>query len=57
MKNVVFRDIEEQFVPHRRYVSATEPSRLMLYQICGFAAVAIKNAVFWDVTQYDSCMD
>jgi hypothetical protein len=34
MKNVVFWHIKTQFVPHRRhYVSATEPSRLMLCKI------------------------
>jgi hypothetical protein len=32
------------------YVSATESSRLKL-----FTAVAIKNAVFWDVTLCDFC--
>jgi hypothetical protein len=30
MKNVVFWDIETQFVPHRRHVSVTETSRLIL---------------------------
>jgi hypothetical protein len=34
MKNAVFWDIKTQFVPHRRhYVSATEPSPLMLCKI------------------------
>jgi hypothetical protein len=37
MKNVVFWDIKSQFVLHRRhYVSATEPSQLMLCKICCF---------------------
>jgi hypothetical protein len=37
MKNVVFRDIKTQFVPHRRqYFSATEPNLLMLCKIRGF---------------------
>jgi hypothetical protein len=37
IKNVVFWDIKTKFVPHRKYyVSATEPSRLMLCKICGF---------------------
>jgi hypothetical protein len=37
IKNVVFRDIKAQFVPHRKhYVSATKPSRLMLCKICGY---------------------
>jgi hypothetical protein len=35
-KNVVFWDIETQFVLYRRYVSATESSRLMLCKISGF---------------------
>jgi hypothetical protein len=30
MKNFVFWDIKTQFVPHRRYVSATESSQLMI---------------------------
>jgi hypothetical protein len=33
MKNAVFWDIETQFVPHRRYVSATESSRVMPCEI------------------------
>jgi hypothetical protein len=33
MKNAVFRDIKSQFVPHRKYASATEPSRFMLRKI------------------------
>jgi hypothetical protein len=37
MENVVFWDIEPEFVPHRRhYVSASEPSRLMLCKIWDF---------------------
>jgi hypothetical protein len=37
MKNAVFWDIKTQFVPHmEHYVSATEPSRLMLRMILGF---------------------
>jgi hypothetical protein len=38
MKNAVFWDTKTQFVPHRKthYVSATEPSRLMLCTIWGF---------------------
>jgi hypothetical protein len=37
IKNAVFRDIKTQFVPHRKqYVSATEPSPLMLCKIWGF---------------------
>jgi hypothetical protein len=34
MKNAVFWDIKAQVVPYRRhYVSATEPSQLMLYKV------------------------
>jgi hypothetical protein len=34
LKNAVFCNIKAQFVPHRRhYVSATEPSRLILCKI------------------------
>jgi hypothetical protein len=37
MKNAVFWAIEIQFVPHRKhYISATEPSQLMLCKILGF---------------------
>jgi hypothetical protein len=35
MKDAVFWNIKAKFVPHRKYVSATEPSRLMLCQIKG----------------------
>jgi hypothetical protein len=34
MKNAVFWDIKNLFVPHRK--DATEPSQLMLYKISGF---------------------
>jgi hypothetical protein len=37
MNNDVFWDIKAQFIPHRRYyVSATEPSRLILYKVSCF---------------------
>jgi hypothetical protein len=40
MKNEVFWDRKTQFVPHRRhYVSATEPTRLMLCKVWGFHGV------------------
>jgi hypothetical protein len=36
MKNAVFCDIKTQFLPHKKhYLSATEPSRLMLCKIFG----------------------
>jgi hypothetical protein len=31
MKNVVFWDIKNQFVPHRKHISATESRPLMLW--------------------------
>jgi hypothetical protein len=37
------------------YVTATEPSRLMLCKIEVFTVMTIKNAVFWDVTPRGSC--
>jgi hypothetical protein len=42
MKNIVFWDIETQFVPHKKHhVSATEPTRLM---VCGeTVAVCCEN--------------
>jgi hypothetical protein len=37
MKNAVFWNIKAHFIPHRKqYVSATEPSRVILCEICGF---------------------
>jgi hypothetical protein len=37
MQNAVFWDKKIQFVPHRKhYISATEPSRLMLCKVSGF---------------------
>jgi hypothetical protein len=36
MKNADFWDIKILFVPHRKHVSATELSLLMLYKIWGF---------------------
>jgi hypothetical protein len=51
MKNAVFWDIKAQFVLQRKhYISAREPSRLMLCKIRFFTAVIMKNAVFRDVT-------
>jgi hypothetical protein len=55
MKNVVFWDIETQFVLHRRHI--TSP----LQRLAGkwyvrfevFTAVTMKNAVFWNIkTQF-----
>jgi hypothetical protein len=37
------------------YFSATGPSRLMLCKIWVFTAVAMMNAVFWDVSPCGSC--
>jgi hypothetical protein len=47
MKIDIFWNKRTQFVPQRKYVSATEPSRLMLcvrFEV--FTAVTMKNAVF-----------
>jgi hypothetical protein len=54
MKNVVFCDIQAQFVPHRKHcVSVTDPSRLLLLRFGVFKAVTMKNTVFWDIrTQF-----
>jgi hypothetical protein len=41
MKNVVFWDIKPKLLPHRKHVSATDPSRFEV-----FAAVTMKKAVF-----------
>jgi hypothetical protein len=50
MKNAVFCDIKTHFLPHRKhYVSATEPSRLMIVRFEVFAAVTMRNAFFLDV--------
>jgi hypothetical protein len=37
------------------YVSATEPSRLMLCKIEVFTVMTVNNVVFWDVTPCGSC--
>jgi hypothetical protein len=47
MKNFFFWDIKTQFIPHRRHISAAEPSRLMLCKV--FTAVTMKHAVFRDI--------
>jgi hypothetical protein len=39
------------------YVSATEPSLLMLCKIWGFTAMTMKNAVLWDMKPYGSCVN
>jgi hypothetical protein len=33
VKNVALWDIKAQFIPHRKHISVTEPSRLMLCKI------------------------
>jgi hypothetical protein len=57
MTNAVFWDVETQVIPHRKhkYVFVTEPNQLMLCKIGVFAAVTMKNAVFWDVVLCGSC--
>jgi hypothetical protein len=47
MKNVVFWYIKTQIVPHRKlYVSAKEPTRLMLCQTFGFHGGAYEECRF-----------
>jgi hypothetical protein len=36
MRNTVFWDIKHHFGPHRRHISATDPSRLMLCKVSSF---------------------
>jgi hypothetical protein len=55
MKNVVFRDIKTQFVPHRRHITSPLQSSAdysyVRFEV--FAAVTMKNAVFWGIrTQF-----
>jgi hypothetical protein len=50
MKKIVFWDIITQFVPHRRhYVSTMFPASKCYVRSEVFAAVTIKNVVFWDI--------
>jgi hypothetical protein len=57
MKNVVFWDIETQFVLHRGHI--TSPLQSPASQCCRrlevFTAEAKKNAVFWDVAACGTC--
>jgi hypothetical protein len=47
MKNAVFWDIESgSYLKETHYVSAKEPSRLMLCKIEVFTVVNMKNVVF-----------
>jgi hypothetical protein len=50
MKNAVSRDINTVDTSQEiHYFSATEPNRLMLCKILVFAAVTMKNFVFWNI--------
>jgi hypothetical protein len=51
MKNVVFCDINAQFVLHRRHVTSPQQSSASKYYIWFelFTAAAMKNVVFWDI--------
>jgi hypothetical protein len=50
MNNAVIWDIETHFLPHRKHISATEPSMLR-FEV--FTAVTMENAVFCDIkTQF-----
>jgi hypothetical protein len=51
MKNAVFWDIKDQFVPHRRHFTPPlqSPAGQFYIRFDVFTAVTMKNAVFWDV--------
>jgi hypothetical protein len=57
MKNVVFWDINTQFVLHRRHITSPlqSPDGLCYVRFAVFTAVIKKNAVFWDVVPCGSC--
>jgi hypothetical protein len=46
LKNAVFWDIKTPISQETHYVSAIEPSRLILYKILGFHGGDYKNTVF-----------
>jgi hypothetical protein len=52
MKNAVFWDIKTQFISHRKYINIPLQSTVgycyVRFEV--FAAVAMKNAVLWDIT-------
>jgi hypothetical protein len=55
VKNVVFRDIKTQFIPHRRHITSPLQSSAgkcyVRFEV--FTAVTVKNVVFWDIkTQF-----
>jgi hypothetical protein len=55
MKNVVFWDINTQFVLHRRHITSPLQSPVSYYYVRFevFTAVTMKNVVFWDMnTQF-----
>jgi hypothetical protein len=51
MKNVVFWDIETQFVLHRRHITSPlqSPAGYCYVRFEVFTAVTVKNVVFWDI--------
>jgi hypothetical protein len=57
MKNVVFWDINTQFIPHRKHITPVlqSPAGYCYVGFEIFTAVTMKNAVFWDVTWCLSC--
>jgi hypothetical protein len=57
MKNVVFWEIKPQFVLHRRHITSPlqSPVSYCYVRFEVFAAVVMKNDVFWDVTPCGSC--
>jgi hypothetical protein len=53
MKSAVFWNIKSQFVSQRKYTSPLQsPAGLCLVRFEVFAAVAMKNVVFWDVAPF-----
>jgi hypothetical protein len=51
MKNVVFWDINPQFVLHRRHITSPlqSPASYCYVRFEIFTAVTMKNGVFWDI--------
>jgi hypothetical protein len=56
MKDTVFWDIETQFVLHRRHITSPlqTPASKSYVRFEVFAAVNMKNSVYWDATSSGS---
>jgi hypothetical protein len=55
LKDVVFWEMETQFVPHRKQVTSSlqSPAGYCYVRLVVSTAVTMKNAVFWDIkTQF-----